>query len=392
MADGYRRHEPWRRTSISHEPSASSHSLFSRRSFLAAALAVPFFPQTPSARFVAALPLGNPGGDPSAPLGRLLGNGLDARQFTDLSTIDPRKPATLVTPPDRFYIRTAAPGDISGTRAFDRATGVDLEALEQNAIRVGPWVLECAGNSDQANFGLLSAGSWEGVPLPAILDRLPKPAAGARVLVSGVDDPGPSVTSTPGASWIFTRDELERAILATRLDDAPLPRHHGAPARLIVPGWYGCACIKWVDRIALVDANAAATSQMREFSARTHQNGTPALARDYEPPVIDTAAIPIRVEKWIANARVEYRIVGIIWGGTKPTNALSIRFKAGTPWTRVDDCPLPASTLTWSTWTHTWRPQAPGRYQIVLRVDDPTIRTRRLDLFYYVREIQIDEV
>jgi hypothetical protein len=48
--------------------------------------------------------------------------------------------------------------------------------------------------------------------------------------------------------------------------------------------------------------------------------------------------------------------------------------------------------LTWTLWTHTWRPTERGRYQIVLRVDDPTIRTRRLDVFFYVREIQIDEV
>jgi hypothetical protein len=39
-----------------------------------------------------------------------------------------------------------------------------------------------------------------------------------------------------------------------------------------------------------------------------------------------------------------------------------------------------------------WRPAAAGRYQIVLRVDDPKIRTRRLDIFFYIREIQIDEV
>jgi hypothetical protein len=100
----------------------------------------------------------------------------------------------------------------------------------------------------------------------------------------------------------------------------------------------------------------------------------------------------VRVEKWIRGGRVEYRITGIIWGGAAPVNALSIRFRANQPWARVDDCPLPASTLTWSLWTHTWRPDAPGRYQIVCRIDDPSIRTRRLDLFFYVREIVIDDV
>jgi hypothetical protein len=382
---------------MSDQPSALSH--VSRRQFLGAALALPFFPQTSAARFIATVPLGNSAGTRTAPLGRLLGNGLDARQFTDLSTIDPADPATLVTPNDRFYIRTSAPADILSARPFDklRASGVDVATLERDATRVGPWVLECAGNADPANFGLLSAASWEGIPIPAILDRLSKPAADARVLVNGVDDPGPSVTSTPGASWIFTRDQLERAILAVRMNGAPLPRHHGDPARLIVPGWYGCACIKWVDRISFVAATSEATSQMQEFAERTHQpfgsleQLRSLRARDYEPAVIDTAAVPVRVEKWTVNGRVEYRIIGIVWGGTKPTNALSIRFKSGTPWVRVESCPLPASTVTWSTWTHTWRPAAAGRYQIVLRVDDPDIRTRRLDLFFYAREIQIDE-
>jgi hypothetical protein len=53
---------------------------------------------------------------------------------------------------------------------------------------------------------------------------------------------------------------------------------------------------------------------------------------------------------------------------------------------------MPSSTLTWSLWTHMWRPQSAGRYEIALKVTDPSIRTRRLDLFYYVREVTIDRV
>jgi DMSO/TMAO reductase YedYZ molybdopterin-dependent catalytic subunit len=214
----------------------------------------------------------------------------------------------------------------------------------------------------------------------------------------------PSRTSAPGASWIFTRDELQRALLAVRMNGAPLTRDHGFPVRLVVPGWYGCTCIKWVDRIDLVPGEAPPTIQMREFAARTHQPfdsqeiasslraGTPLRARDFIPAIVDTAAMPVRVEKWLIGGRLAYRITGIVWGGSTPTNALSIRFKSNQPWVPVDDCPMPASTLTWSLWSHVWRPEAPGRYQIVLRVNDPSIRTRRLDIFFYVREIQIDEI
>jgi DMSO/TMAO reductase YedYZ molybdopterin-dependent catalytic subunit len=408
----------------------------SRRDFLFATLApaIAGLQPAPGGRLLGTIPFGVPGAR-RAPLNRLLGGGLDARLFTDLSTLGspqsaiPSPQSALVTPNDRFYVRTAAPDHLrprqgSSPPAGTEVSGIDFARLERSPGRtlVGPYLMECAGNADPANFGLMSVATWAGFPMPSVIDQLAGERAGRRVLVTGADPSVPSSTSVPGASWIFLRDQLERALLAVQMNDAPLPLDHGGPARLLVPGWYGCACIKWVNRIELVADDAPATSQMLEFAARTHQpfeasrasasprassrGDSPATAaargagpdtdtlraRDFHPAAIDTAAMPVRVEKWRVDGRLEYRITGIIWGGSTPTNALSIRFKSGGPWTRVENCPLPPSTLTWSLWTHTWRPEAPGRYQIVLRVDDPKIRTRRLDLFFYVREIEISEV
>jgi len=50
-----------------------------------------------------------------------------------------------------------------------------------------------------------------------------------------------------------------------------------------------------------VDDAAESTSQMLEYATRTHQNGSPRLAKDFLPARIDHAAMPIRVEKWMAN-------------------------------------------------------------------------------------------
>ena len=372
----------------------------SRRDFLGATLLSPFLlqPAARDARLIGDVPLGDPGGASPPPFGRLLGDGLDARLFTNLT---PLSAATLRTPTAQFFVRTAAPPALPPAETWTISVGglvqtpidVRLRDLEARAAPPSRVLLECSGNADQTNYGLLSAADWEGIPVAAILDRARGTSPSSLVLVSGIDDDSrPWRTSTAGASWIFTRDELERAVIATRMNGDPLPRDHGAPARLLVPGWYGCACIKWVNRIELVSDAAAATSQMLEFSARTHQDPRARLAREFAPASIDTAAMPVRVEKWVVNSRPEYRITGIIWGGATPTNALSIRFRSGGPWTKVDNCPLPQSTLSWSLWTHTWRPTEPGRYQIVLRVDDRSIRTRRLDVFFYVREIHIDEV
>jgi DMSO/TMAO reductase YedYZ molybdopterin-dependent catalytic subunit len=379
--------------------------------------AAAFARQNPAARLIGTMPLGNPSGLPATPLNRLLGSGLSARLFTDLSTLSPGAADVNATPVDRFFVRTACPASLPEPAAWtieiaglvESPSRVSVASLQSFASASGRYLLECSGNTDPANYGLLSTAEWEGVPMRDLLGRLAPSSSVWRVLVSGVDDDADAMqTSVPGASWIFSRDDLQRALLALRMNGAPLPRDHGFPVRLIVPGWYGCACVKWVNRIELVPDDAPATSQMREFASRTHQpfdaskrsgsstkagpGSPPALARDYLPAVIDTAAMPVRVEKWVAAGHAFYRIVGIMWGGARPTSLLSIRFRANTPWTRVEDCLLPATTDTWSVWTHTWRPAEPGRYDIVLRVDDPAIRTRRLDLFFYARAIQIDEI
>lgn len=350
-------------------------------------------------RLIRTLPLGDPLRSGNPPLNRLLGSGLDARLFTDLSALTE---AELITPNDRFFVRTACPPQADAVRSWTvpfggrvrRPQRIQATALSSLVQPMGTHVLECAGNTDPNNYGLISAARWDGVPLGVLLDRAGAPDA-AYVRVTGLDDErAPSRTSTPGASWIFAREELEQAnaFLATRMNGAPLPRHHGAPMRLVVPGWYACACIKWVNRIDVVAGDLPPTSQMLEYAARTHQPRDARFARDFEPAVIDVAGAPIRVEQWDAQGRPLYRIAGIVWGGPTSANLLQIRFRTGGEWVDVDECPPRPTAATWGLWSHTWRPSDAGRYHIVLRVKDPAVRTRRLDLFFYVRSVDITDV
>ncbi len=116
---------------------------------------------------------------------------------------------------------------------------------------MGAHLLECSGNGRHRRFGLMSAAEWSGVQLSTLLERLEMARTATRVLVSGFDGhSGPHSGSRAGASWVFTFAELETqgAFLATRMNGAPLPKHHGQPVRLIMPGWYGCTCIKGSER------------------------------------------------------------------------------------------------------------------------------------------------
>jgi hypothetical protein len=347
---------------------------------------------------IAELPLYGVGSTPVA-LGRIVGGaGLDARLFTDLSRLAPNR---LLTATDEMFVRTAAPPRLATTPADWRIAlgapggpGLSAAALADAARPMGTHLIECAGNSNPQHFGLLSAVEWEGVPLAEVVDRMPRPAEAAGVLVVGIDDEGPSTRSIPGASWVLPAADLDRlgAFLAVGINGRPLTPDHGAPVRLVVPGWYGCAWIKWVTAIRWVGRDEPSTAQMLEYAGRTQQNGRPALARDYAPPVVDTAATPIRIEQRRVDGRLEYRVVGIVWGGTKPVDRLVIRFGPRDPGTPFAVCPAPRTHRTWHLWSYRWRPDAPGYYDIGLRAADPTVATRRLDLSYYVRRVRIDEV
>src|SRR5262249_43798355 len=160
-------------------------------------------------------PLGS-SGTPPPPLNTLVGAGLDARLFTDLSMLTDDM---HIVSNDRFYVRTAFPATLHRTRPWIIRTGglmrpelrpLSLDSLMARAGIRGEVLLEWAGNGDGASFGLISAAEWEGIPMAAVLERVQPLARSLRVLVRGVDDEThPSRTSIPGASWIFSRDDLE---------------------------------------------------------------------------------------------------------------------------------------------------------------------------------------
>jgi DMSO/TMAO reductase YedYZ molybdopterin-dependent catalytic subunit len=327
------------------------------------------------------------------------GEELDGRLYTDLARVSLQD---AVTPTEKFYIRTRASKLLPDIKSWqvrvegfaEKPRTLALEYLRKAAKLLGLHLMECAGNVPLVRFGMISVASWTGVPLAEILDDAGAKPHAPRVLISGFDEYATkSLTSVAGASWILSLEELRttKAFLATEMNESPLTSDHGAPVRLVVPGWYGCACIKWVNRIALVKETAAATSQMQEYAGRTHQGGVPALARDFQPATIDAAAMPVRLEKWLVEGKIKYRVVGIAWGGTAPIKSLMIRFNPEEEYVPVESF-AQAKSDPWTFWAHAWSPKEPGTYSIRLAIKDSGVPTKRLDSGYYVRTVEILEI
>jgi DMSO/TMAO reductase YedYZ molybdopterin-dependent catalytic subunit len=343
-------------------------------------------------------PVGFTGGDPIR-FHEPRNQGWDGRLYTDLSLVDADR---LATPNDEFYIRTLFPDQLDldammpwqiEVSGLVRNPGpIALADLLDRVEPMGTHVLECSGNGRRSHFGLMSAAAWSGIPIQAVLDRLDRLPEGTRIEISGFDEhsvPSANGHSTPGAAWIFTPEQLiERgAFFATEMNGEVLPLDHGFPVRLYVPGWYGCVCIKWVTGIRVVDEDEPATSQMTEFAQRTHQDGSPRLARNFSAADMHQAAMPIRIERWLVDGRTVFRVVGILWGGFRATEGLHINFGDGP--VPVDVCPAMQGNDTWTLWTHAWRPEGPGEYQIHCSIDDDSVPTRRLDTGFYDRFVAV---
>jgi DMSO/TMAO reductase YedYZ molybdopterin-dependent catalytic subunit len=338
-------------------------------------------------------------GEGRPPMGELIGTELDGRLFTDLSALTPENP---VTPSDNFFIRTRAsklldtsiPWTIHVGGLIEKPIAIFAEALAKKARPMGIHLMECSGNTRSARFGMMSVAAWDGVPLQEILQMGNPRGLGPRVLVSGFDRyQEESMTSEPGAAWIFSPDQLfsSKAFLATRMNGQPLRSDHGAPVRLVVPGWYGCVCVKWVNQIDFVSDDAPATSQMQEYAGRTMQIGIPSLARDYQPAIVDIAAMPTRIEKRRVGGKIRYYVTGIQWGGSAPAQGMEIRFDPGEKSEPVQIVPS-SGGKNWCFWSYQWSPPAIGKFTIRLRLNAKNIAARKLNSGYYDRSVEIAEI
>ena len=154
-----------------------------------------------------------------------------------------------ITPTEKFYVRTRVSEFMDYRKAWaiqvkgprKQPMEISIAALRKTSRPAGSHLMECSGNGRFAHFGMLSVADWAGTPVSEILESARIEKAAGRVLISGFDRyPIASSTSIPGASWIFTVDQLNssKAFFANEMNRASLTKDHGAPVRLVVPGWY----------------------------------------------------------------------------------------------------------------------------------------------------------
>jgi DMSO/TMAO reductase YedYZ molybdopterin-dependent catalytic subunit len=148
-------------------------------------------------------------------------------------------------------------------------------------------------------------------------------------------------------------------------DERCRPAEHGAPVRLIAPGWYGVANVKWLARIELTDHRYAGRFMARDYVTIREE------ARDGE--TVWTFATVRHDRLKSAPARVtrrgnHYTIAGAAWGA--PISRVDVRIDNG-PWTRADlSGRFNGNDFAWRFWTLDWPAPAPGQHTVTSRAYD----------------------
>jgi DMSO/TMAO reductase YedYZ molybdopterin-dependent catalytic subunit len=244
-------------------------------------------------------------------------------------------------------------GQVENPRVYSFADIVAMPAVEQEST------LLCI--SYGVGSGLCSNAVWKGVPLPALLlQAKPKPNV-TTVLFRAADG--------YYETFRFEKAMEPTTLVAYEMNGEPLPKRHGFPLRLIVPGLYGEKNPKWLTRIELLDEADGRLHRRHGCGFYKEQgwgrqgDSIPTHSRFDAPQVRgDHFDAPFQVGK-----TVELR--GMAFGGDRGISKVEISSDDGETWGDAEII-KPGTKLSWSLWSYQWTPDEEGETRMVVRATD----------------------
>lgn len=306
-----------------------------------------------------------------------------------------------VTPQHLFFIRNHFPYPYVDMRIWelqisgcvDRTYSLSYQDLLSMPLVTLPVTLECAGDQrsffqpktrgEQWTLGGISHAVWSGVRLSEVLQAARIQSQGVEVTFTGMDRGERSdrlgvfayVRSLP-VETAMSNDIL----IALFMNGQPLPYRHGYPARLIVPGWYGMASVKWLHRIEVIDHAFEGPFQAVDY---VYDRGASVLL---EPVTrIRPHAVIARPSDQEVLAIGEHWITGTAISGLAPIVSVEVSTDNGLTWILASwlDTDEPYS---WRRWVYRWIVSEPGSYDLKARAWDADGNTQPVQADWNVKE------
>ncbi|MEL6374750.1 MAG: sulfite oxidase [Pseudomonadota bacterium] len=277
------------------------------------------------------------------------------------------------------YVADAGTWSLGVTGCVDRPLTLSLDDLRALPERTLPVTLECAGNgrslaqprwpSQPWHHEAVGTGLWTGTPLKGVLERAGLTDDAVEIAFLGADrgfDAG--LEHDYGRSLSIARALDDDVLLVWGMNGAPLLPQHGFPLRLIVPGWYGMASVKWLNRIEVLDHAFDGFQQTGTYHYKTSADdpGTPVTGIR-----VKSLMVPPGIPDWYTRERLveagPVPLFGRAWVGDG-IGIASVDVGIDGVWHRaeLDDA---VGTYAWRGWRFTWD-AAPGSYELSVRATD----------------------
>ena len=228
----------------------------------------------------------------------------------------------------------AKPGSLS--RAALRSLGVETLATVLQCSGNGRAYFEHGPSGTQWTVGSAGCVLWSGVPLRKVVDALGGLAKGVRFITATGGDPLPQGVAREDAvveRSVPIKEVLDDAMLVWEINGEALPMIHGGPLRLIVPGFYGCNQIKWLQKLAFTAEETTAKIMRSGYRVRPigEQGGPdqPSMWRMNVKSMIHRPA----GEGPVAAGRVS--VTGVAFSGGSPIKKIELSSDGGKRWTKA---------------------------------------------------------
>jgi DMSO/TMAO reductase YedYZ molybdopterin-dependent catalytic subunit len=243
-----------------------------------------------------------------------------------------------------------------------------LEEIVNRSSRRVAVAFECAGNGGVGMQGLVGSAEWEGLPLGPLLRDLGVPKETREVVFIGADGAEERLRGNRYRSRFARSLPLSDALgpevlLVHRMNGAPLLPEHGAPLRLLVPGWYGVTQVKWLERIELSPSRFMGWFMAKEYvTVRGLRRGEEVEHRATSVGKMRLKSVVTRV---VRRGAGDLRIEGLAWFDGTPIDAVEVRIDDGS-WEPAALEPG-SSPYDWVRFTLAWPSPSPGEHVLVSR-------------------------
>ena len=248
--------------------------------------------------------------------------------------------------------------------------------------------LECSGNGSSKGFmnGVYNS-KWTGTPLKPLLDQVGVDPRAFEVVFYGEDTkvetlrPGTTrelKVEVPFGRSLSLEDAMnENCLLAYERNGEPFEPRHGAPLRLIVPGWYGVANVKWLTRIELRDQRYMGRYMGRDYvTVRGERWGDKIVNVEHSVGRMRLKSIVARVTRRTAqNGKIPLKAYGAAWGDGTPIRKVQVKVDDG-EWQNAVLDEEPRHKFCWVFFSIDLGLQSPGRRSVVSRAIDANGRVQ----------------